>query len=95
MPYKKRMSRNCHQKHPEIVRVSGKCPENCNIPDVVIQKNVQKMSRRVQAKCPESVRNIAIFQTFPGHTDNFWTFFFYRDEFLLLTIYISKYTLYF
>ena len=28
-------------------------------------ENVQKMSRRVQAKCPESVRNIAIFQTFP------------------------------
>ena len=32
------MSGNCHVKHPEIVRVSGKCPENCNIPDVTFQK---------------------------------------------------------
>ena len=66
MPYKKRMSGNCHQKHPEIVRVSGKCPENCNIPDVVIQKNVQKMSRRVHWFRP-SVQKVSGILQFSRH----------------------------
>jgi hypothetical protein len=55
--------------------------ENFHFPE-----NVQKMSRRVQTQRPESVRNIAIFWTFSGHTDIFRMFlatisghfFFYR-----------------
>ena len=58
-PYKKRMS----GKHLEIVHVSGKCPENCNIPDTLLDIFWTFSGKW---KC-HNIRNIAIFRTCSGH----------------------------